>query len=116
MRFSSSCTTTCSSNLPSYVPNEHDGDVCERYVEKGCQCDPYSASSNAEMYVSQVAHWNPIINARNSFNRAASSTLRSHYVRLPNPGEIFYTAKDIVDEMKELLSKQEKHAENCKQS
>ena len=119
LRFTS-CKTICSSNMTSSMSNEYGREVVraenDRCVQNGCQYDSCSCFPNAEMSISQVAHWNPIIDPPNSFSRAASSTLRSHYVRIPNPGEKFYTAKDIFDDMKELLTKQNRDSEDCKQS
>ena len=66
------------------------------------------------MPYSLVAHWIPNLYECKSASLLPSVSFRSHYVKIPNPGEIFYTAKDILDEMKELIAKHEE--DNCKQS
>ena len=114
-----SCTV-CYSNLMLYGPNlnyaerQMEGAVCERCFQMS-PLDKLSSTQSLEIPSSLVAHWNPLPHDP-PYSISASATLRSHCVRLPNPGEIFYTAKDIFDEMKELFKKQESQTDNCKQS
>ena len=114
---SSVCYLYSSSSVlePSYHCSEFHGAACVDCVPKSVLNRPHMNISASNIPSSLVAHWNPIL-PDPPYSISACATLRAHYVRLPNPGEIFYTAKDIVEEMKELLAKQERHADNCKQS
>ena len=66
------------------------------------------------MPVSLQSHWLPP-NSLTSVGLGSFSSLRSHYVRLPNPGSSFVSVKYMLEELKQMLAKEREKGE-CAQS
>ena len=66
---------------------------------------------------SVVTHWFslPSNNNFNTSNVLTTPSMRSHYVRLPNPGETFTALEHYDQEFRELL-RARRRGENCRQS
>ena len=66
---------------------------------------------------SVVAHWFPLPRDNNfdTGNALTTPSMRSHYVRLPNPGETFTALEHYDQEFQELL-RARRRGENCRHS
>ena len=107
----------------SYLTRQEGMTCDEESLEPKCKsclqktCFIYRSFRTADMPYSFVTHRIPNLNDDSTLTSiSSSSSLRSHYVKLPGPGKIFYTSKDIInhriytcvlDEMKKLLAKLE---------
>ena len=78
-------------------------DICRKQEHLDQEPRPFSAFPSCEIPSSLVSHWvNP---HRISLSQSISSSvsLRSHCVKWPNPGQVLYTAEEILRELKELM-------------
>ena len=78
-----------------------------------------SCVSAANVSSSLASHWIPSSNCDyNSDYRSLSSfiSLRSHYVRLPDPGKSFSSLEHLDQEFRELLRAQRAGRQDCRQS
>ena len=64
---------------------------------------------------SQVSHWMPSSHCHKRSNISSISSLRSHYVRLPNPGQEFSKLEHMEQEFREL-KRAWREGQNCRQS
>ena len=67
--------------------------------------DPFSSFPSSSIPSSLLTHWIQPYQLSLSPPISASVSLKSHFVKLPNPGEILYTAQDILLELKELMKR-----------
>ena len=67
--------------------------------------DPFSSFPSSSIPSSLLTHWIQPYQLSFSPPISASVSLKSHYVKLPNPVEILYTAQDILLELKELMKR-----------
>ena len=100
----------CSQIMVNYCPQYFCGyklypacDGCmKRDLSKEQGPRPFSSFPSSEIPASLTAHWiQPFMLPPPPSSSSAS--FRSHYVKLPNPGQILYTAQDILQELKELM-------------
>ena len=66
------------------------------------------------MPVSLQSHWLPP-SSLSSLGLGSISSLRSHYVTLPNPGSSFVSVKDMLEELKQMMAKERENGK-CVQS
>ena len=112
--------------------NKIDSTTVEHF-NSGGQCCGYNCSFDSGVYVldgnslptdsnsssSLLSHWLPssYTDNRCNFNSLSSfPSLRSHYVRLPKPGETFTTLQHLAKEFRELLRAQWAGRQDCRQS
>ena len=112
----------CSAPIFDYVPDYFLG---EKFNPACSKCkneppDPYSSFPVTGPPYSLVSHWIPPY-FKELTSLSHSSSFRSHYVRLPNPGSYLVTSDDLLCELKEMLrqyrnEQQRKAQETCQQS
>ena len=115
------CCSNCAVLLDNYVSMY----FCGEKVNPTCvRClgdyrdDPFISFLNG-MPTSLVAHWVPSFEECKTEKRSLSSitSMKSHYVRLPDPGGTFSAMEDVMQEFRILLNKQQQQfSDNCKQS
>ena len=66
---------------------------------------PFSAFPAGELPPSLVAHWIPPHRPSASPSISSCVSFRTHCVKWPSPGQILYTADEILQELKELMKK-----------
>ena len=66
---------------------------------------------------SLISHWLPLFSDSDSNigNLLYIVSLRSHYVRLPNPGEVFTSLEHVEQKFRELL-RRKRRGQDCRQS
>ena len=71
----------------------------------------------APCFPSIVSHWFPLPsdNSFNLGNLLVTPSMRSHYVRLPNPGDAFTSLEHLNHEFRELL-RARRRGQDCRQS
>ena len=116
--------TICSNIIDRYVPNYFLGEkvnpACAKCRGDDDLLDPFSSFAIDGIPTSLVSHWNPKLFFNENCEYGALSsimTLRSHYIKLPNPGERFTDMEDIMQEFRVLLNRRSQaFKEECKQS
>ena len=118
--------TICSSSMSDYIPDHFCGIklsptcISCKHNNISSASGPFASFSNLGMPSSLAAHWIPRLTLNcTSFSRDLSSisSLRSHYVRLPYPGDFFTSMEDVRQEFKEFLRVQRQAMlEECIQS
>ena len=118
-----SCTI-CECELEDYAPEYY----CGRKISPTCdQCkinanlnigssypDPFSSFPAEGMPSTLVGHWIPFgMGFNNSFSSIHS--LRTHYVRVPNPGSRFLSTEEVILEMEMMMSRKSQEY-GCRQS
>ena len=112
--------STCRVFTRNYVTNYFSGKqvdaVCSECFLTDPRMDCFTSFSNRSMPTTLVSHWIPLCHINlNSTGGDLSSLLsfRSHYTRLPSPGERFTAMEDMMQEFRVLLNAQR---QGCKQS
>ena len=117
----STICSICGIPIPNFIPEYFWGEP----INPACtECnkhedylwDPYASFPNSEMPVSLCSHWLPPTSFT-SGNTGTISSLRSHYLLLPNPDDSFVTAMGMLEELKLMMAKdREEMKADCKQS
>ena len=115
------CCVQIDAYIPDYFCGEKINPACQNCKgEDDTQCpDPFKSFPDFDIPPTLISHWIPTFY---KFDRSRSdltsiSTLRSHYVRLPNPGDYFTANEEIMQEFRILLNKQhQSYKEECRQS
>ena len=103
------CMRTISNYCPQYFSGYKLHPVCDICMKRNSLKDeephPFSSFPSSNIPSSLVTHWIQPYQLSLSPRITSSVSFRSHYVKLPNPGEILYTAQDILLELKELMAR-----------
>ena len=114
----------CAEEIMHYVPDYFLGEkinaACLKCKNNEEESNPLSSFPLDGLPSSLVSHW--ILPHYEPFTSLSyNSTFRSHYVRLPNPGDYFVSTQDMLRELQELLQKhfdeqRQLAKKTCKQS
>ena len=110
--YCSLCAIKIDDYLPDYFYGEKMNPACSSCKEDadtdGLAPDPFKSFPLPGMPISLVTHWIPSSTKSGLEYRCLSSlhTMRSHYVKLPNPGEKFTAVEDLLQEFRLMLKKQ----------
>ena len=114
------CSIVIDNYIPVYFCGHEVNPACSRCRSDDVLLDPFYSFPNDDMPSTLVTHWIPISFFNNSRQYGALSTittLRSHYLKLPNPGGSFTSMEDLMQEFRVLLNKQSQaFKEDCRQS
>ena len=78
--------------------------------------DAFSSVSTHDMPFTLNSHWSPLI-YKPFTSLSYSPTFRSHYVRIPSPGDYFVTADEVNQRIEKLIEdNRSKATESCTQS
>ena len=112
--------TICSRPIENYIPDYFCGErinpACYECKKDDDLCDPFSSFPSSDIPPSLVAHWN--FNPKNiGAGIGCICSLRGHYVSIPNPGDSYVSAEEVLLEFKAFLEEQRReYRESCKQS
>ena len=103
----------CANILPNYSPQYYSGyklhPACDTCLKKEHLNDqeesPFSAFLSGEIPSSLVTHWVQPSRLPPTPSISSSVSFRSHCIKFPNPGQVLYTAEDILQELQELMRK-----------
>ena len=110
--YCSLCAIKIDDYLPDYFYGEKMNPACSSCKEAadtdGLAPDPFKSFPLPRMPISLVTHWTPSSTKSGLEYGCLSSlhTMRSHYVKLPNPGEKFTAMEDLLQEFRLMLKKQ----------
>ena len=99
--------------MPDYTPQYFSGyklrpacDIClKKNPIENQESLPFSAFPFGEIPSSLATHWIQPFKLSTLPSISSSVSFRSHCTKFPNPGEVLYTASDILHELKELMKK-----------
>ena len=78
--------------------------------------DPFVSFPDPGMPASLVTHWTPPYTSP-KLGLSSFTSLRAHYILLPNPGDSFVSAAEVLREFKLLMEEERKAYRNeCSQS
>ena len=97
---------------------------CNLTADRDYGQDPFASFPETGLSPSLVAHWIAPYVVKPSFSIGLSSSLRAHFIQLPNPGDSFISMDEVLAEFRvfrrEFLQDMEEQRrafrEDCKQS
>ena len=113
----------CALKLENYVPDYFCGEqinpACEacKFGTEGPSNDPFSAFPTDGVPFSLLSHWIPsTISYCPSGDISSILSMPSHYVKLPDPGEVFTSLEHLLQEYREMMRAQRQaFLEECRQ-
>ena len=116
----SNCTDTTQKYVSTYFSGNKVSSICsDCFNDDDAQLDCFKSFPDEDMPNSLVSHWIPscFINRNSTCGLSSISSLRSHYSRLPSPGERFTAMEDMMVEFRVLLNAQKQgYKDSCRQS
>ena len=114
----------CKASIHEYALNYFGGkqedQTCIDCLKNDGQLDSFKSFPSGGMPTTLVAHWIPShLIGRDSACSDLSKipSFRSHYFRLPNPGEQFTAMEEMMQQFRILLNSQQQcYKEGCRQS
>ena len=97
------CSATIDGYIPIYFLGEKFNPACESCKANDSSWnsdDPFSSFAVSSQPVSMVSHWLPLESYKHQ-NPSSISSLVTHCVKLPNPGDQFITIEEAMEVMKE---------------
>ena len=118
--YCSICATWIEKYVPEYFYGERINPTCMSCKGNDDNPDPFSSFPVDGMPSSLASHWNPSTDTEfsfNQFNLASMASMRSHYVRIPNPGDSFTAFEDLLQDYRVFLRQQRQELlRDCRQS
>ena len=100
------CAVTIANYVPDYFCGEPLNPACIRCKSAASieEPDPFSSFPVFGMPISLASHWNPIpAFQENSLDISSILSMRSHYVRIPDPGATFSSMEHLLQDFREIL-------------
>ena len=99
----------CAAVIDDYVPRYFLGNkfnpACDNCHGKDID-DPFSSFSEIGMPSSMVSYWNPVPSFNGNLQKKSIGSilsLRSHYVKIPRPGDRFISMEECLEIMKKVF-------------
>ena len=109
------CSIPIDHFIQEYFLGEKINPACS-LCKEDCSDDPFSSFPSSDIPPSLVVHWLPI-SEDSGGGLGSISSLRAHYVTLPNPGDTFVTTKEVLQEFRAMWEEQRRELrESCHQS
>ena len=102
MKFCSICSVPIKNFIPDYFLGEKINSACSHCRDNSFDDDPFSSFASSDIPPSLASHWTLPVQCSYG-NLGSISSLRAHYVMLPNPGSSFISKEEVLREFRAMM-------------